>query len=69
VKKNLIVCISVLIKKVMSLKFLINSLKNRIGMSNASEIPSTAQKEGQCDGEEKMCELDVFKRENAEMIE
>lgn len=52
----------------MSFKVLINSLKNRIGIAN--EIPSTIQKEGQCDGdEEKMCELDAFKQENAEMIE
>lgn len=52
-----------------SFKILINSLKNRIGLTNASEIQSSTQKEGQCDGDEEKCELDAFKRENAEMIE
>lgn len=58
--------------KSMPYQSLINALKNRIKLSNASEISSTTTKEGQCDGdEEKMCELDAtnFKRENAEMLE
>jgi hypothetical protein len=53
-------------------------LKNRIGIiqsSNASEITTkSSRKEGHCDDEEgkeerKMCELDAFKRQNAEVLE
>lgn len=55
----------------MPYQFLINALKNRIGMSLASGEVSTSKKEGQCNGDEeiKLCELDVFKRENAEVLE
>lgn len=54
----------------MPYQFLVNALKNRLGLPNANEIPATTEKEGQCDGEKNLvCELDVFKRENAEWIE
>lgn len=52
----------------MPYQVLINAIKNQIKM--ASEITATEQKEGQCDGEEnEKCELEVFKQENAEVLE
>ena len=47
---------------------LINAIKNRIGIVN--EI-STGKKQGQCNGDEEIeiFDLDVFKQENAEVLE
>lgn len=58
----------------MAYQFLRNALgdlQNRFGNQIASEIPTKTSKEGQCDEGEvnKMCELDAFKQQNAEVLE